>query len=68
MYDGAVSGQPFHGWGFVPDIGTEGLQVALWQLQASGSVVDPASVYSFSGTNGVPPATLSALRRDCVFG
>lgn len=60
MYDGAVSGQPFHGWGFVPDISTEGLQVALWQLEASGSVVDPASVYSFSGTSGVPPATLSA--------
>lgn len=60
MFDGAVAGAPFHGWGFVPDISTEGLQVALWQLQASGSVVDPASVYSFSGTSGVPPATLSA--------
>jgi hypothetical protein len=60
MYDGAVSGAPFHGWGFVPDIGTEGLQVAYWQLQASGSVVDPANIYSFSGTNGVPPATLSS--------
>ena len=60
MYDGALSGQPFHGWGFVPDISTEGLQVALWQLQASGSVVDPANVYSFSGTNGAPPATWSA--------
>lgn len=52
MYDGAFSGEPFHGWGFVPDISTEGLQVALWQLQANGSVVDPANVYSFSGTNG----------------
>jgi hypothetical protein len=60
MFDGAVGGQPFHGWGFVPDISTEGLQVAFWQLQANGSVVDPANVYSFSGTNGVPPATLSA--------
>jgi hypothetical protein len=60
MYDGAVSGAPFHGWGFVPDIGTEGLQVAVWQLQTNGNVVDPASVYSFSGTNGVPPATFSA--------
>jgi hypothetical protein len=60
MYDGSISGSPFHGWGFVPDIGTEGLQVALWQLQASGSVVDPSSVYSFSGTNGAPPATLSS--------
>ena len=60
MYDGAVSGAPFHGWGFVPDIGTEGLQVAVWQLQNNGNVVDPASVYSFSGTNGVPPATFSA--------
>lgn len=60
MYDGAVSGQPFHGWGFVPDISTEGLQVAFWQLQNAGSVVDPANVYAFSGTNGVPPATLSA--------
>jgi len=60
MYDGALSGQPFHGWGFVPDIGTEGLQVALWQLQANGSVVDPSSVYSFSGTSGTPPATFSA--------
>ena len=59
MYDGAISGAPFHGWGFVPDIGTEGLQVALWQLQANGSVVDPSSVYSFSGTNGAPPATVS---------
>jgi hypothetical protein len=60
MYDGALSGQPFHGWGFVPEIGTEGMQVALWQLQTNGSVVDPSSVYSFSGTNGTPPATLSA--------
>jgi hypothetical protein len=60
MYDGAVSGAPFHGWGFVPDISTEGLQVAYWQLQASGSVVDPTNVYSFSGTNGIPPATLSS--------
>jgi hypothetical protein len=60
MYDGAVAGQPFHGWGFVPEISTEGLQVAFWQLQASSNVVDPANVYSFSGTNGVPPATLSA--------
>jgi len=60
MYDGAVSGQPFHGWGFVPDIGTEGLQVALWQLQANGSVVDPSSVYSFSGTSGIPPATFTS--------
>ena len=60
MYDGAVSGAPFHGWGFVPDISTEGLQVALWQLQATGSVVDAANVYSFSGTNGTPPATFNA--------
>jgi hypothetical protein len=60
MYDGALSGAPFHGWGFVPDISTEGLQVAYWQLQASGSVVDPTNVYSFSGTNGIPPATLSS--------
>lgn len=60
MYDGAVSGQPFHGWGFVPDISTEGLQVAFWQLQNAGRLVDPANVYSFSGTNGVPPATVSA--------
>ena len=60
MYDGEVSGAPFHGWGFIPDIGSEGLQVAMWQLQANGSVVDAASVYSFSGTNGVPPATWSA--------
>ncbi len=60
MYDGAVGGAPFHGWGFVPDIGTEGLQAAMWQLQANGAVVDPANVYAFSGTNGVPPATLSA--------
>ena len=60
MYDGAVSGAAFHGWGFVPDVGSEGLQVALWQLQTSGSVVDPANVYSFSGTNGVPPATFSS--------
>ena len=28
MYDGALSGTPFHGWGFVPEISTEGLQVA----------------------------------------
>lgn len=60
MYDGAISGAPFHGWGFVPDIGTEGLQVALWQLQASGAVVDPSSVYAFSGTNGTPPSSLSS--------
>jgi hypothetical protein len=60
MYDGSVSGQPFHGWGFIPEIGTEGLQVALWQLQSNGSVVDPASVYSFSGTSAVPAATLSS--------
>jgi hypothetical protein len=60
MYDGALAGAPFHGWGFVPEISTEGLQVALWQLQASGAVVDPANVYSFSGTNGIPPATLSS--------
>src|SRR5277367_2983257 len=60
MYDGALSGAPFHGWGFVPDIGTEGLQVALWQLQTSGAVVDPSSVYAFSGTNGTPPASLSS--------
>jgi hypothetical protein len=60
MYDGAISGAAFHGWGFVPDVGSEGLQVAVWQLQASGSVVDPANVYSFSGTNGVPPATLTS--------
>jgi hypothetical protein len=60
MYDGAVSGAPFHGWGFVPEIGTEGLQVALWQLQTNGSVVDASSVYSFSGTSGTPPATFSA--------
>ena len=60
MYDGAVSGAAFHGWGFLPDISTEGLQVAYWQLQASGSVVDPTNVYSFSGTNGIPPATLSS--------
>jgi hypothetical protein len=60
MYDGAISGSPFHGWGFVPDIGTEGLQVALWQLQTSGAVVDPSNVYAFSGTNGTPPATLSS--------
>jgi hypothetical protein len=59
MYDGSVSGQPFHGWGFVPDIGTEGLQVALWQLQASGGVVNPSNVYSFSATNSAPPATFS---------
>ena len=59
MNDGAVSGAPFHGWGFVPDVSTEGLQVALWQLEANGGVVDPSSVYSFSGTNGIPPATLS---------
>ncbi len=59
MYDGALAGAPFQGWGFVPDISTEGLQVALWQVQANGSVVDPASVYSFSGTNGTPPATFS---------
>jgi hypothetical protein len=60
MNDGTLAGQTFHGWGFVPDISTEGLQMALWQLQSNGSVVDPASVYSFSGTNGVPPATWSA--------
>jgi hypothetical protein len=60
MYDGAISGSPFHGWGFVPDIGTEGLQVALWQLQGSGAVVDPSNVYAFSGTNGTPPASLSS--------
>ncbi len=60
MYDGAVSGAPFHGCGFVPDIGSEGLQVAVWQLQTNGSVVDPTRAYSFSGTNGVPPATFSA--------
>lgn len=60
MYDGAVAGQPFHGWGLVPDIGSEGLQVALWQLQSNGKVVDPASVYSFSGSSGVPPASLTA--------
>ena len=60
MYDGAISGAPFHGWGFVPDIGTEGLQVALWQLQTSGAVVDPSNVYAFSGTNGTPPASLSS--------
>jgi len=60
MYDGAISGAPFHGWGFVPDISTEGVQVALWQLQISGSVVDPANVYSFSGTSGAPPATFSS--------
>src|SRR5271170_5151075 len=60
MYDGAISGAPFHGWGFVPDISTEGLQVALWQLEASGAVVDPSSVYAFSGTNGTPPASLSS--------
>jgi hypothetical protein len=60
MNDGTVSGQAFHGWGFVPEIGSEGLQVALWQLQANGSVVDPSSVYSFSGTNGAPPATFSS--------
>jgi hypothetical protein len=60
MYDGALSGAPFHGWGFVPEIGTEGVQAALWQLQTSGSVVDPSSVYSFSGTSGTPPATFSA--------
>ena len=60
MYDGTISGAPFHGWGFVPDISTEGLQVALWQLQASGSVVDPTNVYSFSGTNGTPPVTFSS--------
>lgn len=59
MFDGA-SGQPFHGWGFVPEISTEGLQVAMWQLQNNSSVVDPANVYSFSGANGVPPATLNA--------
>lgn len=60
LYDGAISGAPFHGWGFVPEISSEGLQVALWQLQASGSVVNPSSVYSFSGTNGTPPATLNS--------
>jgi hypothetical protein len=60
MYEGALSGAPFHGWGFVPEISTEGLQVALWQLQATGAVVDPASVYSFSGTNGSPSATVSS--------
>jgi hypothetical protein len=60
MYNGELSGAPFHGWGFVPEISTEGLQVALWQLQATGSVVDPANVYSFSGTNGTPPATFSS--------
>jgi len=60
MYDGAISGAPFHGWGFVPDIGTEGLQVAMWQLQASGAVVDPSNVYAFSGTNGTPPASLTS--------
>ncbi len=60
MYDGAVSGAPFHGWGFVPDIGAEGVQVAVWQLQTNGSVVDPSNVYSFSGTNGVPSASLAA--------
>ncbi|HEX5229202.1 MAG TPA: hypothetical protein VFW44_15915 [Bryobacteraceae bacterium] len=60
MYDGAVSGQPFHGWGFVPDLSSEGLQVALWQLQNAGSVVDPTSVYAFSGTSGAPPATFTA--------
>jgi hypothetical protein len=43
----------------VPDISTEGLQVALWQLEANGSVVDAANVYSFTGTNGTPPATFS---------
>jgi len=58
MYDG--SAQPYQGWGFVPEIATEGLQVALWQLQSNNSVVDPANVYSFSGTNSTPPATLSA--------
>jgi hypothetical protein len=52
MNDGQLSDQPFHGWGFVPDVSTEGLQVALWQLEASGAVVDPSNVYSFSGTNG----------------
>jgi hypothetical protein len=60
MYDGAISGAPFHGWGFVPDIGTEGLQVAMWQLQASGAVVDPSNVFAFSGTNGTPPASLTS--------
>ncbi|MGA2878162.1 MAG: hypothetical protein ABSG13_04360 [Bryobacteraceae bacterium] len=60
MYDGAVAGSVFHGWGFVPDVSSEGLQVALWQLQTNGSVVDPANVYSFSGTNGVPPATFGS--------
>lgn len=60
MYGGASGGQPFSGWGFVPEIATEGVQVALWQLQSSGNVVDPANVYAFSGTNGVPAATLSA--------
>lgn len=60
MYDGALAGQPFHGWGFVPDISTEGLQVAMWQLQSTGSVVDPSNVFSFSGTSAVPPATWSA--------
>jgi hypothetical protein len=60
MYDGASGGQSYHGWGFVPEIGTEGLQVAFWQLQASGAVVDASNVYSFSGTNGVPPATFTS--------
>ncbi len=60
MYDGSLSGQPFHGWGFIPEIGPEGLQVALWQLQSNGSVVDPSSVYSFTGTSAVPAAALSS--------
>lgn len=60
MYDGVVAGSRFHGWGFVPEVSTEGLQVALWQLETNGSVVDPANVYSFSGTNGVIPATFSS--------
>jgi len=61
MYDGAAAGAPFHGWGFVPEISTEGAQVAFWQLQASGNVVDPANIYSFTGTNGVPPATFTTV-------
>jgi hypothetical protein len=60
MYGGALSGAPFSGWGFVPEISTEGVQVALWQLQTNGGVVDAANVYSFSGTSGAPPATYSS--------
>lgn len=44
--------QPFVGWSGVPQVSGEKVLTSMWQLQASGAVVDPPRYFGFSVNSG----------------